>query len=223
MKKVDIKNKYEAHYIITLFVMLLILLLSIVPILPISVYIGTIDKRIPIYQTQVNVYYAYFFTLIENGNVQSFIYAFGILAFYVSALIAIIYLFLGDKKNTKIWLLICSLSHVLGIISLSYISIFSTISLTITLSLLIIDYYFDRRNRLYEYALLNHKHELMKQLGNVIKEARIEKGLTQQELADKVFVSRTLIAKTESGSYLPNKKIIEDLSIILEISLIDVE
>ena len=60
-------------------------------------------------------------------------------------------------------------------------------------------------------------------LGNKIKQRRVLLQLTQQELADKVFVSRTLIAKTESGSYLPNKKIIEDLSIILEISLIDVE
>ena len=37
-------------------------------------------------------------------------------------------------------------------------------------------------------------------LGKKIKERRIQLHLTQTQLADKIFVSRTLITKIESGS-----------------------
>lgn len=213
MKKII--NKYEPHYLITLVLIFLILLFSILPILPYSVYIGLEDRRIPIYKTQVHVYYAYFFDLIENGNVLSFIYAFGMIAFYVSSFIASIYILLGDKRNTKIWLVILSLSHILGIITFSYISIFSTISICFTLSIYIIDLVIDKRMM----KLNSHDQELLINMGKAIREKRIDMNLTQQQLADKVYVSRSLIAKIETGSYVPNERLINDLSDILDIDL----
>ncbi len=40
-----------------------------------------------------------------------------------------------------------------------------------------------------------------------LKMLRKEKGLTQEELAKGVYVSRSLIAKYETGAAYPNKKI----------------
>lgn len=39
-------------------------------------------------------------------------------------------------------------------------------------------------------------------IAKVIKEARIKKGLTQQELADSVYVTRQTISKWELGDSL---------------------
>ena len=223
MNKTLIRNKYENHYLVTLLILFLILFLSILPILPISVYVGLEDRRIPLYETQVQTYYSYLFSSIETGTVLSFLYAFGMIAFYVSSFGSVIYILLADKKNAKIWLLICALSHILGIVTLSYISIFSTISFTLTISLLIVDYYFDHQRSVSEKALLENKRKQLNRLGQIIKERRIEKGLTQQALADKVFVSRTLIAKIENGSYLVNDDLLKNISIVLGVELDNIE
>jgi len=223
MNKALIRNKYEIHYLVTLLILFLILFLSILPILPISVYVGLEDRRIPLYETQVQTYYSYLISSIESGTVVSFICAFGMIAFYVTSFITIIYILLADKRNTKIWLLICALSHILGIVTLSYISIFSTISFTLTTSLFIIDYYLDHQRSIKDSALLINKRQELNELGQKIKDRRIEKGLTQQALADKVFVSRTLIAKIESGSYLANDNLLKDISIVLDIELDNID
>ena len=38
-----------------------------------------------------------------------------------------------------------------------------------------------------------------------LKKLRLEKDLTQEELANKIFVSRTLITKYENGTVMPTK------------------
>lgn len=44
-------------------------------------------------------------------------------------------------------------------------------------------------------------------IGNRLKLARVEKGLTQQELADKVGVIRQTIGLIEAGKYNPTLKL----------------
>ena len=41
-------------------------------------------------------------------------------------------------------------------------------------------------------------------IGNKIKDLRTQKGLTQEELAEALYVSRTAISKWESGRGYPN-------------------
>lgn len=55
--------------------------------------------------------------------------------------------------------------------------------------------------------------------GNLIKELRTEKGITQKELAEKLNVSTAAVSKWENGRGFPDISIIEPLSIELGISI----
>ncbi|MBQ4098050.1 MAG: helix-turn-helix transcriptional regulator [Clostridia bacterium] len=55
-------------------------------------------------------------------------------------------------------------------------------------------------------------------LSNKIKNYRKENDLTQQDLADKLFVSRSLIAKWEQGRGLPTADVLEKLADLLDVS-----
>lgn len=57
-------------------------------------------------------------------------------------------------------------------------------------------------------------------VGTLIQRARHRKGLTQQELADALSVSRDSVAKWESGAHFPSRKAgaIEEL---LEITILE--
>lgn len=52
-----------------------------------------------------------------------------------------------------------------------------------------------------------------------LRKLRKEKGLTQEELANAVFVSRTLITKYESGAVYPTKENAEKLALYFNIEL----
>ncbi len=54
-----------------------------------------------------------------------------------------------------------------------------------------------------------------------LKELRKEKGLTQEELASKIYVSRTLISKYESGAIIPTKDNIEKLALFFNVDKSD--
>ena len=55
--------------------------------------------------------------------------------------------------------------------------------------------------------------------GNLIKELRTEKGLTQKELAEKLNVSTAAVSKWENGKGFPDISILEQLSAELRISI----
>lgn len=54
-----------------------------------------------------------------------------------------------------------------------------------------------------------------------LKELRKEKGLTQEELANQLFISRTLISKYESGAIYPTKENAEKIAQFFNVSLSD--
>lgn len=56
-------------------------------------------------------------------------------------------------------------------------------------------------------------------VGNFIMEKRKELGMTQQQLADKLNVSFQAISKWENGTTYPNIEILQDLAIVLEVSV----
>lgn len=59
-------------------------------------------------------------------------------------------------------------------------------------------------------------------IGTVIKEKREEKGLTQQELADMVFVTRQTVSRWETGVSYPNLDTLIQLQEIFGFSIDDV-
>jgi len=63
----------------------------------------------------------------------------------------------------------------------------------------------------------------MKNISAKIKESRIKKGLSQSELAEKLFITKQSISKYENSNSIPSKDIMEKLEKILEINLIDEE
>lgn len=59
----------------------------------------------------------------------------------------------------------------------------------------------------------------MKDIAKTIKEGRIKKGLSQQELADQLFITKQSISKYENSHALPSEDILEKLEHILDIEL----
>lgn len=55
--------------------------------------------------------------------------------------------------------------------------------------------------------------------GNLIKEIRTEKGITQKELAEKLCVSVAAVSKWENGRGFPDISLLEPLSAELGISI----
>ncbi len=58
----------------------------------------------------------------------------------------------------------------------------------------------------------------MEKIGTIIRNHRIAKGLTQEELGSKVFVSKQAVSKWETGKTLPDIEMIRKLCEILEIN-----
>ena len=56
-------------------------------------------------------------------------------------------------------------------------------------------------------------------IGNIIKEARIKAGLSQEELGSKVFVSKQSISKYENDNSIPSDEILFKLQEILNVKL----
>lgn len=54
-----------------------------------------------------------------------------------------------------------------------------------------------------------------------LKAYRKQKGITQEELAKAIFVSRSLIAKYETGVTYPNKENLEKLALFFEVKISD--
>lgn len=59
-------------------------------------------------------------------------------------------------------------------------------------------------------------------IGDFIKELRKEKGLTQKELADKLNITDRAVSKWERGLNCPDISLLDDLSRILEVSVIEI-
>lgn len=74
------------------------------------------------------------------------------------------------------------------------------------------------KNKLFLYTK-NQGGTQMTQIGEKIKNARNEKGLTQQEVADKLHISRTTISSWENARTLPDINYLILLSEIYELSL----
>jgi len=62
--------------------------------------------------------------------------------------------------------------------------------------------------------------EIIPNYGSIIKERRIELGLTQEELAKKINEKKSLISKIEKEEILPDEKILKKLEKFLKVKLL---
>lgn len=59
------------------------------------------------------------------------------------------------------------------------------------------------------------------ELNEKIRKYRKEAGLSQEDLASKIYVSKTLITKYESGSAFPTQENLEKIAVALNVKVED--
>ena len=55
--------------------------------------------------------------------------------------------------------------------------------------------------------------------GDILKKLRLSKDLTQQQLADALFVDKTSVCKWEAGAYFPNQEMLFDIADFFGVTL----
>ena len=61
---------------------------------------------------------------------------------------------------------------------------------------------------------------LSKSIGKNIKQLRTEKGLSQDDLATKLFVTRQTVSNYETGRSFPNIDMLQNIAICLDVELV---
>lgn len=64
-----------------------------------------------------------------------------------------------------------------------------------------------------------HTETLNTQFAETLRKLRVEKGLSQAQLSEQLFVNRSTVARWENGTRLPDALMIARLSIILDVDL----
>lgn len=59
-------------------------------------------------------------------------------------------------------------------------------------------------------------------IGEFLKELRKEKGLTQEELADRLYVTRRTVSRWETGSNLPDLEVLVELADLYDVDMRDI-
>lgn len=79
--------------------------------------------------------------------------------------------------------------------------------------------YFIEKDSAWCYNNYSYKEAIIiKSIGEIIREKRLAKGMTQEELGSKVFVSKQVVSKWENGKTLPDIEMIRKLCEILDIN-----
>ena len=74
-----------------------------------------------------------------------------------------------------------------------------------------------------QYSLKKNKYkkeEIAFSIANMIFEARLDRGLTQKDLAEKLNTKQTSIARLESGHYLPSMEFLYKVAQALNADII---
>lgn len=79
------------------------------------------------------------------------------------------------------------------------------------------DYLLSRTNFYYPDNLEENQKKDKLEIGNLIKELRQNKGLTQQEVADKISISRSVLSQYENNLVEPTATVISKLAVFFEV------
>ena len=140
------------------------------------------------------------------------------LLFYIGSLVSLVFVIINKKLQFKITMLFC----VMFLIPTSFPALTSTYyvigAISVYLLIFLINYINDKYP-LTEFLAYKEKKKENKAVGVGLKNRRIELQMTQQELADKAFISRSLISKMESGKTPVNKDNLERIAMALEVDV----
>ena len=64
---------------------------------------------------------------------------------------------------------------------------------------------------------------LQNELGGKIRQIRKLKGLTQEQLAEKIGIDNKHLSRIEKGRHMPNYKILKNLACVLDFDIYDLE
>lgn len=59
----------------------------------------------------------------------------------------------------------------------------------------------------------------LKKIGSFLKELRKEKGITQEELAEMLYVSGRTVSRWETGTNMPDISLLVDIAEIFDVSI----
>ena len=59
----------------------------------------------------------------------------------------------------------------------------------------------------------------LKKIGSFLKELRKEKGITQEELAERLYVSGRTVSRWETGTNMPDISLLVDIAEIFDVSI----
>lgn len=202
------------RYLITDIIVTIAIIMTFVPVIKYGQSIpngdGTFTSIIHYYPL---VWFVYQIDISYGLSLSNAIMIVTITLFYICSILVIITSLVNKHYLTNI-LLVASAILLMPSVRYWYTLIFC---ITIGATYIIISFI----NIFIDYRSKELKKDGTNNIGRNIKRYRINNHYTQQELADKIFVSRSLIAKFESGSATPNEYQIEDIAKVLKVSVED--
>lgn len=214
------EKTYQVVNVVTLIATLSLLLLSFLQVSPSWKYIGdNVYSGNPTYSLSFYYYFLQIRECFSTRDILSIFCGITIILFYIALFTCIVSVVFKWDWLTFISLLFVILCNILSITSLiNPVVVFSAFSLIACLLLVVINILFNKTFVAVINSVSNSfKKQKMIQIGNNIKRERSNKNLTQEELANKVYVSRTLITKFESGERMPSEDQIESIAEALKI------
>lgn len=213
-----ILNKYSFHYLLTVTLIILILLLSFLPILPIWTYAGIDERHRVINILKYHAYYEGFNIYSKPLSPLDFLYTISFFGTYIMLGIPLVVIVIQKYFIAKISLLIDSIFFFVVSISDSKVSSFAFIGFVVTLFLVVLNILLDYQIKKNSPNVSDNKK--IDEIGIIIKNKRKELHLTQQDLSNSTNISRSLIAKIETGAIVPTKRQIDIISNALNINVL---
>lgn len=215
MKAVKLKK------IITIATIAIVLIMTFIPFYRVDHFTGKdgVTGR-PIYTYEYRSFFLRLFYYMGDIRRSSFFFGLVIIVFYLSAILSIVYLLLDKKIRFNISLLFGGICMTILIFTDSYISVFSVIVASVYFALLLGSVVLDVfTNNNFSKTEEKAKKAESKRIGMLVKNKRKELGLTQKELADRSFMSRSLVSKIELGEVSLNGNHLKSLAAALDVDI----
>ena len=221
----NVLKNYSLHSLVAIILIVLFILLSFLPILPVWSYVETDERFKVIYILKYHAYYEGLTIFAKPKDFLSYLFTISFFGSYIFLGLSLVFAIINKKYMHIITLFIDSCLFFIVSFSNNKASNFAAIAFVATLFLVILNLLCElqiRKNSVRSEVDVD-EHSL--KIGEMIKEKRKELHLTQQELSNRTNISRSLIAKFETGNAQPSDRQLKAFSnaLDLDFSTIDKE